>query len=146
MVAGGIETVLSAPVLRINLYKPRSRWAKYRRRQAKTRARVVKALKGNLFALLTIGYAAWVAMGRPERVELPEGRVPACALCGARSRLSVDHRDGRGWSAAALAWKARLENYLAEFRAGVRLRLLCLKCNGKDGHRRRMDREPGEEG
>lgn len=138
---------VSIRALRINLHRPRSRWAKYRRGQARSRAQATRALRTTLYAFLTIGYAAWVRLGRPAEVALTG--VPACALCGRQSRLSVDHVDGRRWSVAALAWKARLENYIAEFKAGIRLRLLCIKCNGRDGGRRaavaRM-REPGEEG
>lgn len=126
MTAGG-------PVVRVSLLGRRVRPIRERNRrlEARRRRERVAALWAELLALLT-----------------PPGQVPHCAheRCRTRKRLQVDHVDGRDWDPARLNQETRLKRYLAEYRAGVRLRLLCIKHNGLDGRMRQREREPGEEG
>lgn len=61
-----------------------------------------------------------------------------CAWCGSDDHPEVDHVDGRDWVPRELSATARLQRYFAEFRAGVRLRVLCKRCNSKDGRRRQL--------
>lgn len=53
-----------------------------------------------------------------------------CALCGSREDLAVDHVDGRSWKPEEYSQAGRVRKYIAEYRAGVRLRPLCRSCNG----------------
>jgi hypothetical protein len=50
--------------------------------------------------------------------------------------MSIDHVDGIRWNRYALRYDARIGKYVAEYEAGVRLRVLCLPCNGRDGRTR----------
>jgi hypothetical protein len=59
----------------------------------------------------------------------PDGR---CAICHKRKPLELDHVDGAGWARRALNRWARVNRYIREFQAGVRLRALCRECNA--GH------------
>lgn len=58
-----------------------------------------------------------------------------CAECGRTeiAVLEIDHVDGRTWSARGLSSYRRVLRYWREFRAGVRLRVLCRRCNAIDG-------------
>lgn len=44
--------------------------------------------------------------------------------------LEIDHVDGCTWQHRRLSWSARIRRYVAEYRAGVRLQILCRSCNG----------------
>jgi hypothetical protein len=61
-----------------------------------------------------------------------------CSTFGNRWKnpLEVDHVDGRGWAVHALSHRDRVARYWAEYRRGVRLRVLCRRCNGRDGQAR----------
>lgn len=58
-----------------------------------------------------------------------------CAVCGESDMtlLTIDHVDGVTYDRYALRYDARIQRYIAEFCAGVRLRVLCLVCNGRFG-------------
>lgn len=58
-----------------------------------------------------------------------------CANCGEAdlSLLTVDHVDGVTYDRYALRYDARVQRYVAEFANGVRLRALCMSCNGRFG-------------
>lgn len=55
--------------------------------------------------------------------------------------LSVDHVDGITWNRWALRYDARIAKYIKEHKTGVRLRVLCIPCNGRDGRRRQDELE-----
>lgn len=63
-----------------------------------------------------------------------------CTCCGETdpSLLSVDHVDGITWDRYALRLDARIGRYIREFLEGVRLQVLCLICNSKDGRARQL--------
>jgi hypothetical protein len=67
-----------------------------------------------------------------------------CAHCPSTRRLEVDHVDGCTWVQRRLNSEHRWYRYWAEYRAGVRLRLLCRSCNGalnQHTHGLRAERE-----
>lgn len=67
------------------------------------------------------------------------GRSPRCKLCGIGERhhqLDVDHERGKAWRAERVRYDARVDRYWREFREGVPLRVLCRRCNGRDGGER----------
>lgn len=65
-----------------------------------------------------------------------------CAWCGSEAEPQIDHVDGRvGYQPRDLSATARLQRYAAEYRSGVRLRVLCKPCNSADGRRRQLDRD-----
>jgi hypothetical protein len=73
------------------------------------------------------------------RVLSPELR---CSICGEVHRiaqLDIDHQDGRLWRVEKVSPSARAARYWREHEAGVRLRVLCHSCGGRDGGRRRYD-------
>ncbi len=69
-----------------------------------------------------------------------------CATCGEEnmSLLTVDHMDGVTFDRYALRYDARVARYIQELVSGVKLRCLCLVCNGRFGQLAQM-REPGED-
>jgi hypothetical protein len=69
-----------------------------------------------------------------------------CAECGEdnASLMSVDHCDGITWDRRSLRYDARVSRYVREHTEGVRLRVLCLPCNGRDGQIRQMQAELAE--
>lgn len=69
-----------------------------------------------------------------------------CIQCGEdnMSLLTVDHADGITWDRYALRYDARIEAYLREFVEGVRLRALCMPCNGRFGRLSQLQ-EPGSD-
>jgi hypothetical protein len=69
--------------------------------------------------------AVWLRGGL---VELLGGR---CALCGCTEikLLEIDHEDGIGWSHNKLDSYRRARRYWREFFAGIKLRVLCRRCN-----------------
>lgn len=59
-----------------------------------------------------------------------------CACCGRQrpyAALQIDHVDGCTWSRRDLYSDQRIARYEREFAEGVRLRVLCLWCNRRDG-------------
>lgn len=44
--------------------------------------------------------------------------------------LEIDHVDGCTWEHRRVSWSTRIRRYVAEYRAGVRLQILCRSCNG----------------
>jgi hypothetical protein len=52
-----------------------------------------------------------------------------CAKCGATKKLEINHVDGCTWIQRRVSSHARLLRYLNEYRAGVRLNVLCRSCN-----------------
>lgn len=77
-----------------------------------------------------------------------------CALCPNEHGypLTVDHVNGHGWPKPHRAYRfdARVRRYCDEYTSGVKLRVLCMRCNG--GYRpsnyvmgRPPLREPGED-
>lgn len=58
-----------------------------------------------------------------------------CAECGTEMGLEIDHMDGRDWVVGKLPPLPRVKRYWQEFFRGVRLRVLCRSCNGRDGWR-----------
>lgn len=67
--------------------------------------------------------------------------VPHCEVCGAlgskTNPLCPDHIDGKKWHVRSANQMTRLLRYIAEFQAGVALRILCKKCNERDGAQQR---------
>ena len=63
----------------------------------------------------------------------PDGR---CACCRKRRPLEIDHADGTTWCQRRLNFRNRVDRFVREYRAGVRLRALCRECNGRDGAER----------
>jgi hypothetical protein len=63
----------------------------------------------------------------------PDGR---CACCRRKRPLEVDHVDGVTWRQRRLNFRNRVDRFVREFQAGVRLRALCRECNGRDGAQR----------
>lgn len=67
---------------------------------------------------------------------------PRCKLCGVTERhhqLDVDHEQGKRYRADRLRYDARVDRYWAEYREGAKLRVLCRRCNGRDGGERRAE-------
>lgn len=65
-----------------------------------------------------------------------------CALCGEVHRideLDIDHVNGRLWLVEKLSSSARAARYWKEYREGVKLRVVCHTCGGRDGGHRRYD-------
>lgn len=59
-----------------------------------------------------------------------------CAICGATERLEFDHRFGRSYSLQAVDAYARYTRiYVWEADQGL-LRILCRRCNARDGGHR----------
>lgn len=71
----------------------------------------------------------------------PNYPVPFCAECahlGSKTNpLCPDHIEGKQWHVRSANQVVRLLRYIAEFQAGVPLRVLCKKCNEKDGAQQR---------
>jgi hypothetical protein len=63
-----------------------------------------------------------------------------CAKCGSDKKLEFDHPKGRDYDPTRMNRYQRMRKYLHDFLEG-NLRLLCRKCNAKDGHARRYQRE-----
>ncbi len=58
--------------------------------------------------------------------------------------LEIDHVDGCTWEQRPLGREQRIKRYVEEFRAGVRLQILCRSCNasrGRPGRYRAADAE-----
>lgn len=63
-----------------------------------------------------------------------------CAICGrvrAVAQLDIDHIDGRDWRVEDVSPSMRVARYWREHAAGVRMRVLCHTCGGRDGGGRR---------
>lgn len=52
-----------------------------------------------------------------------------CRKCDRRNHLEVHHVHGCTWVQRHLNSRNRWERYLAEFKTGVHLELLCRRCN-----------------
>lgn len=52
-----------------------------------------------------------------------------CVRCGTEQNLQIDHVQGRTWDIRAKSSSARVSLYWREFKAGVSLQVLCLRCN-----------------
>lgn len=80
-------------------------------------------------------YLADVARAHEQRIALIRVLAPdrQCALCGKRKRsfdsLEVDHVDGRDYRLSTLSRWSRAKRYWDEYKAGVRLRAACRRCN-----------------
>lgn len=63
-----------------------------------------------------------------------------CECCGCEdpTLLSIDHVDGITWVRRELRYDARIARYIEEWCEGVRLRVLCLLCNSRDGRARQL--------
>lgn len=83
----------------------------------------------------------WVKEKLINAIHDDESTLPACALCGhfgsGFNPLCVDHVDGKKWHVRSANQMTRLLRYVSEFLAGVKLRILCKKCNEKDGAKQR---------
>jgi hypothetical protein len=71
-----------------------------------------------------------VAKERAELISLLGGRC-ARKACGTDWNLCFDHVDGRDWKIRAVNQRTRVRRIRAEWERGVRIRLLCKRCNGK---------------
>lgn len=67
-----------------------------------------------------------------------------CAICEEDdyTLLAVDHVDGITWPHCKLRYDARVGRYVTEYKSGVRLRVLCIVCNGRDGRLRYLEEAP----
>lgn len=79
-------------------------------------------------------YKAWWAQSRRE--QLIERLSGCCALCGRRRLLEIDHPQGRNWEPRETSQEQRVRIYLREAAKGL-IRVLCKKCNARDGGARR---------
>lgn len=55
-----------------------------------------------------------------------------CVVCGSLHSLSIDHKDGKDWTACKVEWSHRISIYRREARNGL-LQVLCVKCNSRKG-------------
>lgn len=69
----------------------------------------------------------------------PELRCAQCGEVHTIDNLDIDHMDGRLWRIDTVSASQRVARYWREFKAGVRMRVLCHPCSGRDGGRRRYD-------
>ena len=53
------------------------------------------------------------------------------------TELEIDHVNGRSWNLRKLSSSARVARYWREYKAGIKLRILCSLCNATDGGHRR---------
>jgi hypothetical protein len=77
---------------------------------------------------------------RAKLIEILGGR---CAFCSATSQLEIDHPNGRKMvnhhpDHRKKSYAARIREYWMEFASGIALRLLCKRCNSKDGRQRQL--------
>lgn len=56
-----------------------------------------------------------------------------CAECGSPLDPTIDHVDGATWERRAVSFMSRVRRYYEEYRAGVRLQVLCHDCNSAQG-------------
>lgn len=66
-----------------------------------------------------------------------------CENTWAEAPLQIDHMDGRAQANHSVEnrqkrWDVRVKAYWREFYQGVRLRVLCIMCNSKDGRQRQL--------
>jgi 5-methylcytosine-specific restriction endonuclease McrA len=55
-----------------------------------------------------------------------------CIECGSLSGLSIDHINGKDWTAYKVEWSHRISIYRREASQGL-LQILCIKCNSRKG-------------
>jgi hypothetical protein len=83
-------------------------------------------------------YRAWrKRRARELRSKLLSQLGGACCLCGAVHAIQIDHPDGRTYAPSNLSKYNRILRYVREAKLGL-VRLLCRKCNAKDGRRRQL--------
>lgn len=97
--------------------RPRTRT---RRRKLEPRAQVTERLR---------------RMARRRRDALVARLGGACVRCHASERLEFDHPRGRSWHPKRVSRWRRIKLYELDADAG-NLRLLCRRCNARDGGRR----------
>lgn len=78
---------------------------------------------------------------RKERVDLLRSMLLSslggcCASCGRKRGLEVNHVDGCTWPHRRVSREVRVRRYVEEYRAGVRLNVLCRSCNGAGNQHR----------
>lgn len=61
------------------------------------------------------------------------GKCEKCGDNGTYAPLSIDHVDGITWSHRQYNLWYRVRKYWDEYKAGVRLRVLCVPCNSSRG-------------
>lgn len=84
-------------------------------------------MKGHRASTKTARLAAWA---KRERARLIKRLGGACAYCGARSRLEIDHIYGTTWRLAKKSRWMRVIIYRREAREGL-LQVLCRHCNAR---------------
>lgn len=66
-----------------------------------------------------------------------------CAWCKRRGEpgafLTIDHVQGKDYRARRLNVSYRISRYWKEYKAGVKLRVLCYECNSRDGRWRQLE-------
>ena len=65
-------------------------------------------------------------------------------LCEDGTNLQVHHLDGRDWEVTRVEQSRRVSRYWREYRAGVRLGVLCRKCNGAARNNPRRPTSPND--
>jgi hypothetical protein len=71
------------------------------------------------------------------RKDIIERLGGCCVFCCSIRKLEVDHKDGRDWDINKVTLRKRIVKYEQEEKEG-KLRVLCRKCNGKDGMLRKL--------
>ena len=63
-------------------------------------------------------------------IDLLGGKCVAKNCANLSDELHIDHIDGRDWEPRKLSSHCRVARYWREYKAGVKLRVLCKVCNG----------------
>jgi hypothetical protein len=102
----------------------------------KTRSQYASERREKLVSLLCArDYEAHLGekLAAGEEPDVPPGPgYGQCAKCRGYfsfDRLQIDHVDGATWRHRAVSAWMRVARYFREFRAGARMRALCVKCN-----------------
>lgn len=82
--------------------------------------------------------SVWARERKEELLDLLGGE---CKECGDEEDPEIHHVDGRSWEPRQVSSHMRVVRYWREYLAGVRLEVLCARCNGWDGQRRMRDKE-----
>ncbi len=85
-----------------------------------------------------------IHLGNLDRLEHATGRLynealPVCEICGLENTLQPDHVNGKKWRVRSTNQVTRLLRYVAEWQAGEPFRVLCKKCNERDGAQQRKN-------
>ncbi len=67
------------------------------------------------------------------------GGPPRCEWCTSTVDLQPDHVNGKKWRVRSTNQVTRLLRYVAEWQAGEPFRVLCKKCNERDGAQQRKN-------